>query len=395
MEMFNSAIGGATISGQFTTACTGQCAICPSATATCFNEGFSVGNQNFQQTAAYSGTITGNGGMSDITGTFYPNSYYVDGQGLYIDAAQSFSSGTESLALSGVAGQGGFSAIISTKGAAAPAGGNNFKLTNGGSSVVSVDMASGTSLSVTVNGVTQTFAGLSDYSDNWLTYGISVFQTSSTDSYVCISAPTGVELCQDFLGATMDATLSYEVGFGGEQTMNDIEFFSTTMSTSEMSSYIGTAGCGTATYGQACLSCLLPGAECQSTCLATEFWDGAACTACPLNCAACWGLVVDECWACTTAAAALGVAFVEADTVCNECGDSYRYTTEACDDGNIAAGDGCSATCTIESPFACALGVDMTPDTCSLGFASMFRLDWKSGASNPADSDGSSTGTTV
>ena len=33
------------------------------------------------------------------------------------------------------------------------------------------------------------------------------------------------------------------------------------------------------------------------------------------------------------------------------CGDGYRVSSEACDDGNTNSGDGYSSTCTIESKF--------------------------------------------
>ncbi|MEO8177696.1 MAG: DUF4215 domain-containing protein [Deltaproteobacteria bacterium] len=36
-----------------------------------------------------------------------------------------------------------------------------------------------------------------------------------------------------------------------------------------------------------------------------------------------------------------------------ECGDGLRFTGEACDDGNLQNGDGCSDTCEIESGFIC------------------------------------------
>ena len=40
------------------------------------------------------------------------------------------------------------------------------------------------------------------------------------------------------------------------------------------------------------------------------------------------------------------------------CGDGVHATSEACDDGNLTPGDGCSATCTIENGFTCT-----NPDT--------------------------------
>lgn len=38
---------------------------------------------------------------------------------------------------------------------------------------------------------------------------------------------------------------------------------------------------------------------------------------------------------------------------------------ESCDDGNIIGGDGCSATCIIETDFICQGGDDQFYDTCS------------------------------
>ena len=48
--------------------------------------------------------------------------------------------------------------------------------------------------------------------------------------------------------------------------------------------------------------------------------------------------------------------------VTSYCGDSLFNGPEQCDDGGIAAGDGCSATCTIEPGYSCS-GV---PSACSL-----------------------------
>ncbi len=51
-------------------------------------------------------------------------------------------------------------------------------------------------------------------------------------------------------------------------------------------------------------------------------------------------------------------------TCANTCGDGVRVGAEACDDGNTAAADGCSATCEIEPGWSCT---GTTPDTCSPG----------------------------
>jgi cysteine-rich repeat protein len=44
------------------------------------------------------------------------------------------------------------------------------------------------------------------------------------------------------------------------------------------------------------------------------------------------------------------------------CGDGIKLATEACDDGNLANGDGCASTCTVESGFTC---VGTTPSVCT------------------------------
>ncbi len=44
------------------------------------------------------------------------------------------------------------------------------------------------------------------------------------------------------------------------------------------------------------------------------------------------------------------------------CGDGTKEGAEACDDSNTTAGDGCSATCTVESGYSCT---DASPSVCS------------------------------
>jgi hypothetical protein len=112
--------------------------------------------------------------MSDITDTFYSTSYYVDNQGLYIDASETFKSDAASLTFNAGAGYGSISAMVSARPAAAPGGEDSFILSTGGADELTVSYASGTSLSVTLDGVTQTFTGIGDFSDDWLTYGVSV-----------------------------------------------------------------------------------------------------------------------------------------------------------------------------------------------------------------------------
>jgi len=340
---------------------------------------------------AYLSTIPASGTMSTISSTFYPTKYFVDGQGLYLPTGSTAVADASTLTLGSITGQAGFSVVALTKGAAAPSTGG-FSMTSGGGDSFSVTYDSSTSITVTINGQSQTFTGIDNYASDSLAYGISVFETiKNSESRVCLSAPTGFESCLDIPKA-LDPTSSYSLTFTGEQHVNDIEFFDVPFSSKELSARIATTGCGTTNSPTACLSCLADSPECPTICANTEYYSAGACTACPTNCLACWGDVVDECYGCTAASL---ITYVEADTTCNECGDSYRYTTENCDDGNIVSGDGCSATCTVETPYTCALGVDMVPDTCTVSSGSAYRIEYKSSGSNPSDSDGTSTGTTV
>ena len=51
------------------------------------------------------------------------------------------------------------------------------------------------------------------------------------------------------------------------------------------------------------------------------------------------------------------------DIICPSCGDGvFEMPSEACDDGNVVDGDGCSSSCEIESEFDC----DTTPQTTSV-----------------------------
>jgi cysteine-rich repeat protein len=52
------------------------------------------------------------------------------------------------------------------------------------------------------------------------------------------------------------------------------------------------------------------------------------------------------------------------DTCTTTCGDGKRAGAEQCDDSNLASGDGCSATCTIEPGYSCSGGSPTMKDTC-------------------------------
>ncbi|MFK7991033.1 MAG: DUF4215 domain-containing protein [Sandaracinaceae bacterium] len=94
-----------------------------------------------------------------------------------------------------------------------------------------------------------------------------------------------------------------------------------------------------------------------------------------------------------------GYGCVGAPSVCTPvCGDSQIISPETCDDGNAAAGDGCSATCTTEpgsvcigTPSVCGVCADtMSGDATDLGCSVMTPYCIGSGASAfcaPCDDD--------
>jgi cysteine-rich repeat protein len=57
-----------------------------------------------------------------------------------------------------------------------------------------------------------------------------------------------------------------------------------------------------------------------------------------------------------------GSSTIVVAAVTRVCGDGRRTSDEACDDGNTAGGDGCSADCTIESGFLCLISIIDVPE---------------------------------
>ena len=64
------------------------------------------------------------------------------------------------------------------------------------------------------------------------------------------------------------------------------------------------------------------------------------------------------------------------------CGNGDVEGTEQCDDGNVAAGDGCSAACAIESGFACVGHPSVCCGTMPAGAVMVFDSDHMASASN-------------
>jgi cysteine-rich repeat protein len=67
------------------------------------------------------------------------------------------------------------------------------------------------------------------------------------------------------------------------------------------------------------------------------------------------------------------------DVIKDVCGDGFLFSTEMCDDGNTANGDGCSSNCTFETGWGCSGepsacmqitcgdGMILQPETCDDG----------------------------
>jgi cysteine-rich repeat protein len=68
--------------------------------------------------------------------------------------------------------------------------------------------------------------------------------------------------------------------------------------------------------------------------------------------------------------------------------DSKRAGSEGWDDGNITPGDGCSATCTIETGYVCTGGTPTTVDTCVENCGDTLRVgieEWDDSNTTPGD----------
>ncbi len=88
--------------------------------------------------------------------------------------------------------------------------------------------------------------------------------------------------------------------------------------------------------------------------------DGSPIDGCSATC------TIDAGWSCTVAVAAVGTT-AEMPSVCTlNCGNSVLDTGEQCDDGNVAAGDGCSDTCQTETGYACTAPVAATGTTAAV-----------------------------
>ena len=75
------------------------------------------------------------------------------------------------------------------------------------------------------------------------------------------------------------------------------------------------------------------------------------------------------------------------DDLARVCGDGIVAPSEACDDGNATGGDGCSATCTVETGFQCTGDPSVCMSTCGDG---VVASDEACDDGNQVDGDGCS-----
>lgn len=138
-----------------------------------------------------------------------------------------------------------------------------------------------------------------------------------------------------------------------------------------------------------CLSCnspkLLEVNKCVDSCSDKYYPDAGICKNCHSTCATCTGPAATECKTCIKAHVLFkGICqncadennkyFTVVDDVCwDKCGTGTRFDTStlpglggynACDDGNLVNGDGCSSDCRIEKNFRCEGGDTETADKC-------------------------------
>ncbi len=117
----------------------------------------------------------------------------------------------------------------------------------------------------------------------------------------------------------------------------------------------------------------------DSTIVGAELCDDgnvAAGDGCDATCA------IESGYVCTTGPAAGPCGSTGAGSVVADCGDGIVTGAELCDDGNTAGGDGCDATCAIETGFQCTVGPAAGP--CASGGP---------GSTSPICGDGAIVGT--
>ena len=118
-------------------------------------------------------------------------------------------------------------------------------------------------------------------------------------------------------------------------------------------------------------------------CLTGSYLDGSnQCQPCPVGCTTCSSLTV--CTTCDSASqytlvgtmcqCSVGYTPAPITGICSAvCGDGLVASSEACDDGNLVNGDGCSSTCQIEANYSC-FAFPGQPSTCSYSQPLNFSL---------------------
>ena len=79
--------------------------------------------------------------------------------------------------------------------------------------------------------------------------------------------------------------------------------------------------------------------------------------------------------ACSTTTGCSDLSAADAGFRGDVCGDGNLGTSESCDDGNAIGGDGCSASCQVETGYECTLPIGETPSVCA-AYESCFLEDF-------------------
>lgn len=126
------------------------------------------------------------------------------------------------------------------------------------------------------------------------------------------------------------------------------------------------------------------GPDSAYNCTSHQYFNlyNSTCQECDPTCETCYGSYATDCYTCprgryiaTTQGVSLDRYCLTCDQVamyygpsgaCMEyCGDALNFGLNACDDGNLEDGDGCSATCELEAGWTCSGGTIKKKDTCN------------------------------
>jgi cysteine-rich repeat protein len=215
-------------------------------------------------------------------------------------------------------------------------------------------------------------------SEGFLSGTLACSPTCTYDTSLCSSCGNGTlqtgEACD---GAMLNGQTCMTQGFtGGTLTCSPTCGFVTTACTNSM------CGNGAVNTGEDCDGAMLGGHTCSTYGFASgTLTCRADCTANTSACTNCGNAMIDGAEQCDganlnsqtcatqgfsagTLSCSTGCTFVTTACTVAACGNGVVDAGETCDDHNTGAGDGCSATCTIEAGFTCTGAPSNCTATC-------------------------------